>query len=77
MLGMPCVVYPVALEGFLDVLDDLVVIAEGPEAYAERVVELLSDGDARKRLSIRGLAETPERLTNRELTSFFKQLQVA
>ena len=76
MLGMPCVVYPVALEGFLDVLDDLVAIAEGPEAYAARLVELMSDADARKRLSDRGLAETPERLSNRELVNFFKKLSV-
>ena len=77
MLGMPCVVYPVALEGFLDVLDDLVVIAEGPQAYADRLVELLSDADARKRLSVRGLSQTPERLSNRELIGFFEQLRVA
>jgi glycosyltransferase involved in cell wall biosynthesis len=74
MLGMPCVVYPVALEGFLDVLDDLVVIAEGPQAYADRLVELMSDADVRKRLSVRGLAQTPDRLSNRELISFFKKL---
>ncbi len=77
MLGMPCVVYPVALEGFLDVLDDLVVIAKGPQAYADRLVELLSDAGKRKRLSDRGLAETPERLSNRELISYFERLNVA
>ena len=77
MLGMPCLVYPLALEGFLDVLDDLVIIAEEPQAFADRLVELLSDANARKRLSDRGLAETLERLSNRELIDFFQHLSAA
>jgi hypothetical protein len=74
ILGMPCVVYPVALEGFLDVLDDLVVVADGPQAYADRVVELLADAVQRERMSAKGLAATPERLSNGELIDFIQKL---
>ncbi|KCZ94478.1 glycosyltransferase family 4 protein [Hyphomonas johnsonii] len=74
MLGMPCVVYPVALEGFLDSLDDLVVRADGPDAFAKEVADLIVDAGRRMRLSEKGLAETPERLSNRELIDYFRGL---
>lgn len=75
MLGMPCIVYPVALEGFLDALDDLVVIADGPQPYADRIVELLADAPQRERLSARGLSETPARLSNRDLIDFIQKIR--
>ena len=75
MLGMPCIVYPVALEGFLDALDDLVVIADGPQPYADRIVELLADAPQREHLSARGLSETPARLSSRDLIDFIQKIR--
>jgi hypothetical protein len=75
MLGMPCIVYPVALEGFLDALDDLVVVADEPQAFADRVGELLADEAQRQRMSAKGLTATPERLSNSELIDFIHKLR--
>ncbi|MBU4165186.1 MAG: glycosyltransferase [Alphaproteobacteria bacterium] len=51
LLGMPCVAYPLALEGFGDALDDLVVTAPGPEALAAEILSLAHDGARRAALS--------------------------
>lgn len=68
-LGMPCVVYPVALEGFGSELDDLVDIADGPRAMADRIVALLSNDHARHQRSERGRAAAARRLDNQEVIS--------
>lgn len=51
LLGMPAVVYPLALEGFGDKLDDLVVTASGPEALAAEILSLAGDSARRSALS--------------------------
>jgi len=51
LLGMPAVVYPLALEGFGDALDDLVVTATGPEALAAEILSLAGDSARRAALS--------------------------
>ena len=51
LLGMPAVVYPLALEGFGDALDDLVVTASGPEALAAEILSLAGDSARRSALS--------------------------
>jgi len=51
LLGMPCVVYPLALEGFGNVLDDLVVSAPGPDALAAEILDLAGNGPRRLALS--------------------------
>jgi len=66
-LGMPCIAYPVALEGFGHELDDLVEIADGPQAMADRIVALLPDDDARRRRSELGRSGAAVRLDNQEV----------
>ena len=51
LLGMPAVVYPLALEGFGQALDDLVVTAKGPDALAAEILNLANDGARRAALS--------------------------
>lgn len=51
LLGMPCVVYPLALEGFGNVLDDLVVSTPGPDALAAEILDLAGNGPRRLALS--------------------------
>jgi glycosyltransferase involved in cell wall biosynthesis len=51
LLGMPCVVYPLALEGFGHALDDLVVTATSPESLAAEILSLAGDGVRRAALS--------------------------
>jgi glycosyltransferase involved in cell wall biosynthesis len=51
LLGMPAVVYPLALEGFGDALDDLVVTARGPDALAAEILSLAGDSARRSALS--------------------------
>lgn len=47
MLGMSCVVYPKALQGFGDALDGLVNIADTPDAFADEIVRLGEDEQGR------------------------------
>lgn len=63
-LGMPCIAYPVALEGFGHELDDLVDIADGPQAMADRITDLLLDSAARRRRSEAGRSGAALRLDN-------------
>lgn len=51
LLGMPCVVYPLALEGFGHALDDLVITASGPEALTAEILGLAGDSARRAALS--------------------------
>lgn len=74
MLGMPCVAYPVALEGFGAEMDGLVSVVSGPEAFAERLVQLLGDQDGRTARSERGMADAPRRLDNAPLTAALLEL---
>lgn len=73
MLGMPCVAYPRALEGFGDVLSDLVIAAENPKQFARGVVALARDPARRLRLSAAAGA-VPDRLSDRAVVSLLRDL---
>jgi len=64
LLGMPCVAYPLALEGFGTVLDDLVVVARGPAALEAEILALAVDPARRKTLSAKARAEARDRLSH-------------
>jgi hypothetical protein len=76
-LGMACVAYPVALDGFGSELDDLVEVAQTPEAFAARVVALLTDDAARTTAAARGYAEAGKRLDNREVVDYLRSASAA
>jgi hypothetical protein len=69
-LGMACVAYPLALDGFGAELDDLVDVASTPEAFADRVVALMRDDAGRTSRAARGFAEAPGRLDNSEVLDY-------
>ncbi len=71
-LGMPCIAYPVALEGFGGELDDLVDVANGPQAMADRILALLSDDVARRQRSEHGRAAAAKRLDNQEVVDVLR-----
>jgi hypothetical protein len=67
LLGMPTVVYPLALEGFGPVLDDLVRQADTPETFAAAIIELAENHTARSALAAKAVKETRQRLSNAEV----------
>lgn len=69
MLGMPCVVYPHALQGFGDVLNQLVIRANDAQAYAQQLLRLLHDDDLRLTMSERAYRDTGQALDNTELVT--------
>lgn len=73
-LGMPCIAYPVALEGFGQELDGLVDVVSEPDAFADRIVMLLQDADGRSIRSAKGMAEAPARLDNAPLVANLRDL---
>lgn len=64
LLGMPTVAYPLALEGFGDVLDDLVVVAPGPAALEAEILDLATNAPRRKALSDKARAHARARLSH-------------
>lgn len=64
LLGMPCVVYPLALEGFGTVLDDLVVTAHGPQEMQTAILTLASDPALRASMSDKALRLARTRLSH-------------
>lgn len=64
LLGMPCVVYPLALEGFGHALDDLVVVADDPDTLAAEILSLASDAARREALSAAARANARRRLSH-------------
>jgi hypothetical protein len=73
MLGMPCVAYPRAIEGFGDAFDGLVAVAKDGTELAERIIALLRDPAERARLSAAG-GGARERLSNRATVAFLRGL---
>jgi hypothetical protein len=73
-LGMSCIAYPVALEGFGPSLNDVVDVVQGADAFADRVVALLSADEERQRLGARGRIEAVKRLDNRQLIDVLKAI---
>jgi len=64
LLGMPTVAYPLALEGFGDVLDDLVVVANGPAALESEILDLVNNPARRAELSQNARARARSRLSH-------------
>ncbi len=64
LLGMPCVAYPLALEGFGHALDDLVVVASSPDALVAEIVSLASDTTRRAALSAAARTHARSRLSH-------------
>ncbi len=73
-LGMPCIAYPVALEGFGRALDDLADTVEGPDAFAARLADLLDDDAGRSKRSQKARDQIGARLDNEELAAVFRAL---
>lgn len=74
MLGMPSVVYPLALEGFGDALNDLVEVANDEPSFAARIVALLDSADARRALCADSARRTTERLDNRDVIDYIRDV---
>lgn len=64
LLGMPCIAYPLALEGFGQALDDLVVVADGPDALATEILSLASAPARRAALSANARQYARSRLSH-------------
>lgn len=64
LLEMPVVAYPLALEGFGPVLNDIVVVTEGPEALKAAILKLARDPALRAELSANAKAKAPGRLSH-------------
>ncbi len=74
LLGMPCVVYPLALEGFGPALDDLVVTASGPEALAAEILSLAGDSARRTALSDAARQQSRARLSHDAAIAAIQQM---
>lgn len=59
-MGVPIVAYPAGIDGYGAALEDVVQLADTPDAFAVQTLALLSDRDARREISEAGLkaAET-------------------
>lgn len=66
LLGMPTVAYPMAIEGFGNVLDGLVQVAEGEDAFAAEILALANDPERRKALSGKARAEARAALSHEQ-----------
>ncbi len=77
LLGMPCVVYPLALEGFGDALDDLVVIAAGPDALAAQILNLANDSARRAALSESARQHARDRLSHDDAIATIQRMLAA
>ena len=73
-LGMPSVVYPIALEGFGDALNTLVEIASSPEEFAQRILMLCDDDGKRQRHSSTSAQKIAEQLSNDEVVDHVRNL---
>jgi len=73
-LGMACVAYPVALEGFGAELDGLVDVETDATSFADRIVTLLGDAQSRRQRSETGMTEAPLRLDNQPLVESLRAL---
>jgi hypothetical protein len=66
LLAMPCAAYPLALQGFGRVLDDIVVVADGPDGLKAEILALVRDPARRAELSAKAKAEVRNRLSHAE-----------
>jgi hypothetical protein len=72
MLGMPTVVYPLALEGFGEALSDLVEIGSTPDEFVDCIINLLDNKPLRSQRSERSPGEVTQRLSNDEVVACIK-----
>ncbi|MEM9375433.1 MAG: glycosyltransferase family 4 protein [Pseudomonadota bacterium] len=70
MLDMTCVAYPMALQGFKSALNDVVTIADTPEAFAAAVVALTEDHPRRTAQAAASRTNTSRVLNNQEVVDF-------
>jgi len=73
-LGMPCVCYPTALEGFAEVLNDLVEVASEKADLVASICALIEDVGKRERMSRRGREEAARRLDNGPVVGYLANL---
>ncbi len=74
MLGMPSVVYPLALEGFGTALNDLVEIAPDAAAFATKTIALIDQDALRARRSEESTRDTALRLSNDEVVDYVRTI---
>lgn len=74
MLGMPTVVYSLALEGFGDTLSDLIDSADLPVEFADAVLALIDDAPKRAARSRDSARIAAERLNNKEVVTWLKDI---
>lgn len=72
VLDMPCVAYPLALQGFGDVLDEAVVIANTKEEFARIILDLIDNNEKRYRISVDGKATALDVLSNDDVEAFLQ-----
>lgn len=70
MLDMTCVAYPLAVQGFKSALNDLVLLPETPEAFADALVTLATDHDARTSRAATARENAERVLDNQEVVDF-------
>lgn len=69
-LDMPCVAYPLALQGFGNTLDEAVSIAETHEEFAKVVLDFMQDREMRYTASAKGKSIALEVLSNSHVERF-------
>lgn len=74
MLGMPSVVYPLAVEGFGDALDDLVESASDAQTFASKTIALIDSEADRRSRSIQSTRDTALRLSNDEVVDYVRTI---
>ena len=72
VLDMPCVAYPLALQGFGSELDAAVLLAHTKEEFAETVLSLIENNDRRHDVAKIGKSTALEALSNSEVERFLK-----
>lgn len=72
MLDMPCVAYPLALEGFGSKLDESVVTAATPDDYAAAIVDLATNHAKRQAIAQDSRRRTAETLSNDDVIDCLK-----
>ncbi|MCR9268712.1 MAG: glycosyltransferase [Hyphomonadaceae bacterium] len=70
MLDMTCVAYPLAVQGFKSALNELVLLPETPEAFADAIVTLAEDHSMRSESAATSRKEAERVLDNQEVVDF-------
>jgi len=70
MLDMACVAYPRALQGFQGALDGLVHLADTPADFADQILYLATNSDARTKSAEQSRTGAQQALDNQEVIDF-------